>query len=58
MVFYTYLFDIHNVVVVDISKNKVGKNISEAIQENEFNRMVNFIKDSNVQVVMGNIFDV
>ena len=42
---------------MDISENKVGKNISEAIKVSELGVMVDFHKDFNVLVVMGDIFD-
>ncbi|MHA1988024.1 MAG: inositol-3-phosphate synthase [Promethearchaeota archaeon] len=52
-----HITDIHVVVAVDVSENKVGKNVSEAIQENDLDVTVDFPKDFNVPVVMGNILD-
>jgi len=49
--------DIQVVAAVDISENKVGKYIPEAIKANELDVMVDFHKDFNVLVVMGNVLD-
>ena len=51
------LSDIQVVAAVDISENKVGKNIPEAIKANELDVVVDFHKDFNVSVVMGDILD-
>ncbi|MFX1375553.1 MAG: inositol-3-phosphate synthase [Promethearchaeota archaeon] len=52
-----HISDIHVVAAVDISENKVGKNVSEAIQENELDVIVDFPEDFKVPIVMGNILD-
>ena len=52
-----HISDIHVVAALDISENKVGKSISEAIKANELDVVVDFHKNFNVPVVMGNILD-
>ena len=49
--------DIEIVAAVDISEKKVGKNVYEAIYENELDILVHFQNTMNVPVVMGNILD-
>jgi len=52
-----HISDIQVVAAVDISENKVGKSISEAIKANELDVIVDFHKNFNVLVVMGDILD-
>ena len=52
-----HISEIQVVAAVDISENKVGKSIPEAIKANELDVAVDFGKDYNVPVVMGNILD-
>ncbi|MFX1343939.1 MAG: inositol-3-phosphate synthase [Promethearchaeota archaeon] len=49
--------DIEIVAAVDISEKKVGKNIYEAIYENELEVAVDFHNKVKIPVVMGNILD-
>lgn len=52
-----HISDIKVVGAIDISERKVGKNITEAIKENDLKVIVDFPKDLNVPVVMGPILD-
>lgn len=52
-----HISDIQIVAAVDISDGKVGKNVSEAICENPLEIFVDFHKNFDIQVVMGNILD-
>jgi len=49
--------DIQIVAAVDISENKVGKYLPEAIKANELEVVVDFHEDFHVLVVMGDILD-
>ncbi|MFW9941823.1 MAG: inositol-3-phosphate synthase [Candidatus Thorarchaeota archaeon] len=49
--------DIEIVAAIDISEKKVGKNIYEAIYENELDVVVDFHNKVKIPVVMGNILD-
>ncbi|MFX1558806.1 MAG: inositol-3-phosphate synthase, partial [Promethearchaeota archaeon] len=52
-----HISDIQIVAAVDISENKVGKNVSEAICENPLEIFVDFHKNFDIPVVMGKILD-
>ena len=52
-----HISDIQIVAVVDISGNKVGKKVYEAIHENELDIRVDLSKNYDITVVMGNILD-
>ncbi|MFX0141127.1 MAG: inositol-3-phosphate synthase [Candidatus Hodarchaeota archaeon] len=52
-----HISDIQIVAAVDISDNKVGKNVSEAICVNPLEIFVDFHKNFNIPVVMGKILD-
>ena len=52
-----HISDIQIVAAVDISDNKVEKNVSEAICENPLEIFVDFHKNFNIPVVMGKILD-
>jgi myo-inositol-1-phosphate synthase len=52
-----HVSDIEIVAAVDISEKKVGKNVSEAISENELEIFVDFQNEVKIPVVMGNILD-
>ncbi len=49
--------DIEVVAAIDVSKDKVGKDLSEAILENDLDLMVEFQEAFNVKVEMGQILD-
>jgi len=49
--------DIQLVAAVDISENKVGKNVLEAIKENDLQVVIDHLGDLNVPVSMGKILD-
>ncbi len=52
-----HISDIQIVGLVDISERKVGKNITEAIRENDLKVFVEFPEDYKIPVVMGNPLD-
>ena len=52
-----HISDIQVAAAVDISENKVGKKISDAIKANELDVVVDFHENFNVPVVMGDILD-
>ena len=52
-----HISDIQIVAAVDISDEKVGKNVSEAICGNPLDIFITFHKNFNLPVVMGNILD-
>lgn len=52
-----HVSDIEIVAAVDISEKKVGKNVTEAIYENELDILVDFQNEVKIPVVMGNILD-
>ncbi|MFW9875770.1 MAG: inositol-3-phosphate synthase [Candidatus Thorarchaeota archaeon] len=52
-----HVYDIEVVAAIDISEKKVGKNITEAICENELDILINFQHEIKVPVVMGHVLD-
>jgi len=52
-----HITDIEIVAAIDISKNKVGKDITKAIFENDLEPFITFANEINVPVVMGTILD-
>jgi len=52
-----HISDIEVVAAIDISKKKVGKKVYDAIQKNELDIRVDFRKNYDIIVVMGNILD-
>ncbi len=52
-----HISDIQIVAAVDISEKKIGKKVYEALPENELNVLVEFRKNYDITVVMGNILD-
>lgn len=52
-----HISDIEVVAAVDISEKKVGKNLLDAIKENEVEVKIDGEKKSDVQVVMGPVLD-
>ncbi|MFX0186738.1 MAG: inositol-3-phosphate synthase [Candidatus Hodarchaeota archaeon] len=52
-----HISDIQIVAAVDISERKVGKKVYKAIRENELDIKVDFRKNYDIIVVMGNVLD-
>ena len=52
-----HITDIQVVAAIDVSENKIGMNLVEAIKANELETIVDFHNDFNVPVVMGNVLD-
>jgi myo-inositol-1-phosphate synthase len=52
-----HISDIKVVAAIDISKNKVGKDLSQALMKNDLDLRVEIKSPYNLQVVMGNVLD-